>query len=247
MIAVAFFAALVQTSTGLGFGMIVAPILLTLYAPIDAIQITAALTLLIATSVLPVNLKRIRYAELKSLALGSTIGLILGSVILKLTPVNFIRIAALAILIYALLSYIKSHFDQRRRQEELKKKSSRLSGGVRYGFASGIMGSTLAMPGPMALIYLRKQRIIPEDVKATVFALMVGSYSFVIALSMILNGVSDEVITGIGICTVPTVLGLITGMYLSEFLSEMLFDVLTTAMMVISICTLGSKTLQAYF
>lgn len=247
MMVITFLAAVVQTSTGLGFGMIVAPILLTLYQPIDAIQITAVLTLLISMSVIPINLKRIRFKELRFLSTGSAVGLIAGSLVLKLAPINSIRIAALGILVYALYSYTRSHFDKYRTHPTGASQNLNLSGSVSYGFGSGLMGATLAMPGPMALIYLRKKRIIPEDVKATVFALMVGSYSFVILLSIGLNGISENAIWGVVICTGSTVIGLIAGIYLSNFLSDVLFDVLTTAMMCISILTLGVKTLEHYF
>jgi len=241
IIFVTFFAAFVQTTTGLGFGMIIAPVLLVIYPPVDAIQITGALTLLIAAVMTPFSLNKIVTRELKRLAIGSGVGLILGTVFVKFIPIPSIRIAALIVLSYAFFRYVESHLSSRRSIAADHDRTEQHKGAVRYGLASGVMGATLAMPGPMALIFLRNKRFIPEQVKATVFALMVGSYSTMLILSMAVNGVSADAWIGLKMYLIPTVVGLLAGFTMSKHIPTVLFDLLNTILMLSAILVLGAK------
>ena len=79
ILTVCFLGALVQITTGLGFGLIVAPMLLAFYEPVDAIQMTGALTLLIVAGIAPFVRRRIMPYELTRLAIGTLAGLLGGS------------------------------------------------------------------------------------------------------------------------------------------------------------------------
>jgi uncharacterized membrane protein YfcA len=236
---ITFFAALVQTTTGLGFGMIVAPFLLVFYPPIDAIQITGALTLLIAAVMTPFGFKNIVKEELKNLAFGSAVGLILGTILLKFVPISSITISAFIVLSYAFYRFVESHLIARKKLPNRVNLTTDNGGALQYGLASGLMGATLAMPGPMALIFLRKNGFNPEQVKATVFALMVASYSAMLILSAAVSGVSDAAWLGLGMYLVPTSLGLLTGFIISKYIPDFLFDLLNTCLMLSAILVLG--------
>lgn len=246
LLTVSFFAALVQTTTGLGYGMIIAPTLLAFHEPIDAIQITGALTLLVVVALTPFNRRYILGRQLKKLSLGSAAGLIVGSLVLKFVPLSSVRFATLLVLIYSSYSYLKSLLPVKTRYPHTADTQAP-AGGLRYGFASGVMGATLAMPGPMALIYLKHQQLAPNHVRATVFALMVGSYAGMLAISYFINGISTATVNGIVIYLPSTFTGLLVGFYLSRRMPAKLFDALTAMLMVAVIAMLAAKTFGLEF
>jgi len=106
ILVVCFLGALVQITTGLGFGLIVAPLLLAYYEPVDAIQMTGALTLLIVAGIAPFVRRRIMPYELTRLAIGTLAGLVVGSALLLVASINAIRVAALMALAYSLVRYV---------------------------------------------------------------------------------------------------------------------------------------------
>jgi len=116
-----------------------------------------------------------------------------------------------------------------------------------YGMASGVMSATLAMPGPLALVFLRSRGLNPARVRATVFALMVGSYSGMLVISIALSGLSDTVLAGITIYLLPTLAGVVLGQLISNRLPDLFFDVMTTLLMFSTLLVLGLKIVNSYF
>lgn len=236
---VCFFGAVVQVTTGLGFGLIVAPMLLAFYKPVDAIQITGILTLAIVATITPFLMQSVMSRKLIQLAVGTLVGLAIGSGLLLMAPMNSVRIAALIVLAYCLVRYLHSKAQSAYPENPDSEKNARQSVGLAYGIASGVMSATLAMPGPLVLLFLRGIGIDPKRVRATAFALMVGSYSGMLIISVALSGFSDAVVNAIKLYLLPTFAGLLIGQLLSSRLPDFLFDVMTTLLMFSTLLVLG--------
>jgi len=244
---VCFLGALVQITTGLGFGLIVAPMLLAFYEPVDAIQMTGALTLLIVAGIAPFVRRRIMPYELTRLAIGTLAGLVVGSALLLVASINAIRVAALMALAYCLVRYVTVLLQgvSPAVLEPVEPVVERAS--LFYGMASGVMSATLAMPGPLALVFLRSRGLNPARVRATVFALMVGSYSGMLIISVTLSGLSDTVLAGITVYLLPTLTGVVLGQLISDRLPDLFFDVMTTLLMIFTLLVLGLKIIDTGF
>ncbi|MAL99379.1 MAG: hypothetical protein CL583_13125 [Alteromonadaceae bacterium] len=241
-----FLGALVQATAGLGFGLVVAPLLLAVYEPVDAIQVAGALTLTIVALITPFIVKNILKPELGKLALGSLMGLVIGSICLQLVPIEVIRVAALVVLAYSLIRYVRTPLAATGYGAS-DTETERLGRGVCFGLVSGVMGATLAMPGPMALVFLREQRIAVAKVRATVFALMIGSYLGTLAISFSLHGVSAVAYEGLLTYLPPTLGGVVAGSVLARFIPAFLFDVATTLLMLSTLVVLTTKILTTHF
>ena len=87
----------------------------------------------------------------------------------------------------------------------------------------------------------------PARVRATVFALMVGSYSGMLVISIALSGLSDTVLAGITIYLLPTLAGVVLGQLISNRLPDLFFDVMTTLLMFSTLLVLGLKIVNSYF
>jgi uncharacterized membrane protein YfcA len=244
---VCFLGALVQTTTGLGFGLIVAPMLLAFHEPVDAIQITGTLTLILAGVITPFVRGHIVPKELAGLATGSGIGLLLGSGLLLVLPITGIRLAALVALGYSLVRYVNALMRSAAPTAPEEMQPSRCLAGLMYGMGSGAMSATLAMPGPLALIFLRSRGHAPDRVRATVFALMVGSYSGMLIISVLLSGLSQNVLDNVVFYLAPTLGGLVVGQFLVNRLPTLLFDLITTLLMLSTLAVLGLKIVNADF
>lgn len=245
ILVVCFLGALVQITTGLGFGLIVAPMLLAFYDPVDAIQITGVLTLVIVATIAPFVRRRVMPRELSRLAAGTLVGLVIGSGLLLLASITSIRIAALMALGYCFIRYVSAQAHGAGPEEIDPAEPSGERASLVYGMASGVMSATLAMPGPLALVFLRGKGIDPARVRATVFALMVGSYSGMLVISVALSGLSDTVLSGVKLYLLPTLAGVLVGQLVSRRLPDLFFDVMTTLLMLSTLIVLGLKIVNA--
>lgn len=246
LFAICFFAALVQTTTGLGFGFIVAPILLVFFSPVEAVQITGALTLGIVMVITPFVTGHIVPSSLSRLFAGSVVGLAAGSALLVLLSIEWIRLAALVVLGFALVRFMTAQIRGRSKTTVSDADLTGKSSGLFYGLGSGVMAATLAMPGPLALLFLRDRHSDPRRIRATLFALMICSYSGMLLISVAMNGLTDDALRGLLQYMPPTLLGLMAGSLLAKRLPNRWFDALATLLLGLTVALLGAKVITTY-
>ena len=183
--------------------------------------------------------------ELSRLAVGTLVGLVIGSGLLLLASINSIRIAALMALGYCFIRYVSAQAYGFSLEKIDPEEPSRERASLVYGMASGVMSATLAMPGPLVLVFLRSKGIDPVRVRATVFALMVASYSGMLIISVALSGMSDMMLSGVKLYLLPTMAGVLVGQLVSRRLPVLFFDVMTTLLMLSTLIVLGLKIVNA--
>jgi hypothetical protein len=77
------------------------------------------------------------------------------------------------------------------------------------------------------------------------FALMVGSYSGMLIISVLLNGLSQNVLDNVVFYLAPTLSGLFVGQLLVNRLPTLLFDLITILLMLSTLAVLGLKIVTA--
>ena len=232
-------AALLQAATGIGFGVIAGPIILLVLSSGAAVQITILLSLLIAVVLTPTLFRRTDRTLLIRFLLGTLAGLPLGILVFLLVSVDTLKLlAAFAVLFMAisasgLLTLSADRGDSgRRRFEDL---------GV--GVISGIMSTSLAMPGPVAAARMSALAHAKDTIRATVLVMFVFSYTAAIGFQAALVGVSGETLKLTATLVPATLIGVGLGKLCVDWISERLFRRLLVGLLVATSLSLFAGSL----
>ena len=223
LIVVAFSAAMLQSATGFGFGMIVGPMLLAFLNIPDAVQATGILTFGIVVILAP---SMVGHCDRKALALlsaGTALGLPLG----YFFQVSMSGVMLQSIAVFVVGFALVGLFRPRRAPAEHHGNQSKPWPGVGAGVLSGAMSTALAMPGPPAMGYLFGLGLSKMSIRATLVVLMVGSYAGMIGVHLVSQGISQTVIDQTIRLAPATLIGLIAGRVLASRISERIFHLLT--------------------
>ena len=210
-------AAALQSATGAGLGMVVGPALILTMGSKSAIHVSIILNLSLSVLLLPGETRHIHWTSLKTLALGTIIGTPIGLVLINVLDLTGLKLfAALAI---SLCGFQLIH--SRRKQAASVTPEADSSWALpAASLASGIMASSLAMPGPAALWAMARNRINAIQIRANLRALFVVSYTLALLIHA-LQGIDWSPVIdaslGLGIAlAVGTVIGLVIKRKLSE-------------------------------
>ena len=211
-------AAILQSATGIGFGVIAGPVLLIALNDGSAIQVSILLNLLIAVLLTPSLWRaadwRLLPKLLGGLAIGSPIGLL---VFLKMDIAMlkvFVGLAVMLALFLTLHSY-------RRPSSGARKHSAAEQ--VSVGVTGGIMGASLAMPGPIPAAWMSAAGSNKETIRATILVMFVFAYSVALALQTSMAGLSADTLE-LSLQLAPaTVAGILLGRVLSSCITERVF------------------------
>jgi uncharacterized membrane protein YfcA len=196
-------AALLQAATGIGFGVIAGPIILMVMNSGAAVQVTILLSLLIAVVLAPSLYRQVHKKVLGRLLIGTLIGLPLG-ILVFLSNVSL------------------------RKGETSRGEAQNLAIGV----LSGVMSSSLAMPGPVAAARLSKLALPKETIRATILVMFVFSYSAAFAFQVGLVGFSEPAWSLTTSLLPATLIGVLIGRLLVARISERAFRALIVAVLV---------------
>ena len=210
-------AAVLQSATGVGFGVIAGPAFLIVMHDAAGIQISIMLNLLIALLLAPSLWHQVHRSVLNGLALGVLLGTPLGLLIyLNLGLVSLTLLAALAVL-FSLIMLLRSRAseDAVRRARPLER--------IAIGAAAGAMGGSLAMPGPVPAAWMASNRYDKEAVRATILLLFVIAYTIALVLQYVLAGIDTQTFLRTASLVPATVIGIPLGHWLSQKISERAF------------------------
>lgn len=233
-----FFAAALQSATGIGFGVIAGPIMLLLMNNSNSIQISIILNLLI--SILLVRSIRLEFDKpiLKQLLIGSLLGLPLGLLIFLFVDVVTLKILAGVAVFFTALMVIRKNIQKKRPAETPPHRRSALIAGI----VSGLMSSSLAMPGPVVAAWMSATGIEKQVVRATTLALFVFSFSAALLLQIPVVGIESTTLWTCLKLAPATIAGVYVGRLVGTWLTERIFSwlviiilLLTTAILFASI------------
>ncbi len=167
-------AAILQAATGIGLGLIVGPALILVMGSKSAIQVAIILNMSLSILLLPGEIREIHWPSLKTLILGALVGMPAGLLLIGMLDLTGLKLFAAVAITLCAVQLIHSHRKHAATGTIQPAGPMTLPGA---SFASGIMTSSLAMPGPVAMWALVRGAINPHQIRATLRALFVVSYA----------------------------------------------------------------------
>lgn len=207
-----------QSIVGIGFGVIVGPTLLLTLGASGAIQVSTALSFLVAITIAPKVYKQVDTSLLGPLIMGALPGTLIGgaiSVVLDhatLKILGALVVFAMAITATGILNKVTGPSSSTKKQR------------ISVGAISGVLNTTLAMPGPPIAAYAAWAGLNKEKIRATTLATFVLAYPIAFALQVITKGLSPAVETVALPLIVPTLVGAALGSVLSGHVPQRMFN-----------------------
>ncbi len=212
-------ASALQSATGIGFGVVAGPVLLIVLNSGAAIQLSIALSFLIAVLLVPSLWSQLDRPLLIRLLAGSVAGLPLGLAVFLSIEIDLLKLlAALAVLFTLAFVFIA--------RPSTAARGPRPTGWMEplsMGVLSGVMSGALAMPGPIPAAWMAARSYDKQTVRATLLAMFLFSYLAAFGLQATLAGVSGETIWQGVLLAPPTVIGVFAGRLLAARLTERVF------------------------
>lgn len=232
-----FGASALQASTGIGFGVIAGPVLLIVLNDGAAIQISVLLNLMIALLLAPSLRQQADRRLLKTLLTGLAIGSPLGLLIYLHMDIALLKLFAGTVVLFTLF-LVLGH----------RRVSSFLQGNVvgnvepvSIGVIAGIMGGSLAMPGPVPAAWMSARGFDKGTIRATILVMFVVAYTIALLLQLAMAGISTDTLRLTAMLAPPTLAGVIVGHILSSRISEVTFRWILTIILVFTAFFLFAK------
>lgn len=219
-IAMILCASILQTSTGFGFSIMATPFLLLLYPPKEAIQINLILSLVISLALIVKIRRDIDISLVKRFVVGSMPGLFLGILIFTLIDMSFLKVViSLVIILLTVLLIMKFRIRQSTPRDFL-------AGGL-----SGVLTTSIGMPGPPLLLYFSGTGTKKEKLRGTTLAFYLFIYLVSLGIQVAVAGTTLTVWES-SLQALPVVaVGLITGQALFSKINQRLFQIVTCVLL----------------
>ncbi|KAA0561527.1 sulfite exporter TauE/SafE family protein [Rossellomorea aquimaris] len=213
-------ASILQTSTGFGFSIMATPFLLLLFPPKEAIQINLILSLVISLALLVKIRRDIDFPLVKRFIIGSIPGLPLGILVFILIDMNFLKISiSLIIILLTVLLIMKFRIMQSKMRDFL-------AGGL-----SGVLTTSIGMPGPPLLLYFSGTETRKEKLRGTTLAFYLFIYLISLGIQVKVAGTTQTVWKS-SLQALPVVaIGLVLGQALFSKINQKIFQIFTYALL----------------
>lgn len=233
---VTFIAAVLQTVTGFGFGLLCVPVFLWLLDSIAAIHMVTLITLVMSLAILPSARTKMVPKLLFALSAGVLIGSPLGIIFFSQFNLDIIKLSAAVVILFITLWNAYQYLQRYFLEQKSRKLASYGSGGVQFGVGilSGIMGATLAMPAPLAMMYLSGTAYTKDEIRSTILVFFVVAYGAALGCQMTVQGVEVQTWkTALSLCPVA-LLGVWFGHKLSSKVSALHFRLIVFVTLIIT-------------
>jgi uncharacterized membrane protein YfcA len=214
-----FGAAALQSATGIGFGVIAGPVLLIALNSGSAIQISIILNLLIALILVPSLWQQADRQLLTRLLIGLAIGSPVGLLIFLNMDIVFLKAFAGLAVAFTLFLILRNNRAPSHAPTLAAKNSEQISIGV----LSGIMGASLAMPGPIPAAWMSAKGFSKETIRATILMMFVFAYVVALALQFGLAGIGADTMRLSAMLAPSTIIGILVGRSLVSRVTEQTF------------------------
>ena len=205
-------AAFLQSSTGFGFSQVSVPVMITLFAPRDAVQMTLILSLAISLVMLRSTNAEVDTTLLKRWIWSALAGLPVGIILFHFLPVLWIKLVLVASLGVAMIFLsFRMRLLRTARRDALS------------GFLSGALTSSVGLPGPPLLVYTSSVNLEKSVVRSTTLTFHTVVYGFGIISQVVTQGISVSVLAMTGLMLAPLLLGIGAGHVIFPHLSQRMF------------------------
>jgi len=225
-------AATIQSATGFGFGLIAVPVFLLILDSVDAIQMVMIIILCISV-VDWLKLRGLSSFNIMSwLIVGMLGGFPFGLYIFLNFELQLLKlIIAVVIMLFSLQNLYKLVKDNSSEKSQLKKISNWKTTVV--GWFSGLMTTSLAMPGPVIMLYLVHQGLDKTQIRATILTYFIFAYAGAVLSQTILVGISTSTWRS-GLLLVPVaLLGVFAGHSIASKINQKLFKEIVLVILIL--------------
>jgi uncharacterized membrane protein YfcA len=218
-----FIAALLQTVTGVGYGVIAGPVLLAALDSSEAFQVVTLHNLMIALAIVPSQIKNINFNLLKSILLGAVPGILIGFTIQLSADLWVLKaLSTTAILIIAGTLAQKIFSKSIVVKRFVKKKYQ----AIPIGFSAGLLGGMLAMPGPVLAAWMSIHQFKKLEIRATILAFFIFAYGANGFLYFYVESFDKDIVWLSGVLSLPLIGGILIGNWIIKIISEEVFQLL---------------------
>jgi len=235
-----FAASTLQSATGIGFGIIAGPVLLVVLNDSSAIQISIVLNLLIASLLAPSIRREVHRPILGKLLIGIGIGSPLGLLIFLNIEIDLLKTFAGVIVLFTLVMVIRSKRIGSQVIENLPNQAE----STLVGTVAGIMGGSLAMPGPVPAAWMAARGIDKTTVRATILMMFVFAYAMALALQFVMTEIRTDTLELCARLAPATIAGIFVGKFLSKRISTNIFNGLLILILAATIVILLSTIVE---
>ncbi|MBK5484617.1 sulfite exporter TauE/SafE family protein [Peribacillus sp. TH16] len=233
-ICIVLVASILQSSTGFGFSIMATPFLLMLFQPQEAIQINIILSLVISISLILKIRNDIDFILLKRFIFGSIVGVPLGVLIFVSININALKLGV-SILLLILTLLLIGNFRVKPTQFR-----DFIVGGI-----SGVLTTSIGMPGPPLLLYFTGTDTEKGKLRATTLAFYLFIYFISLITQIIFTG-TNKVIWESSLYAIPIVfLGLYIGQIIFKRLNQRVFRIFTYILLIFTGIYLLLESLKA--
>jgi len=230
---ITFAAATIQSATGFGFGLIAVPVFLLVLDSAEAIQMV--MIIILCMSILDWYKLRGQSSRslLRQLCAGMLIGFPFGIILFQYVALSGLKaIIAVVILLFSIQNLLRLFGRYRSAAHSADPRNKWAT--IVTGYISGMMSTSLAMPGPAVMLYLVHQGFDKTLIRATILTYFVFAYAGSILLQSMLVGVSQSTWLS-SLSLVPVgFLGVMCGHYLSDKINQKLFKQLVLSILILT-------------
>lgn len=214
--------ALVQATFGFGFAILAAPLFLVVMDSNGAIPVLAVLNLIVSALIAARSWRLAPLRLLMLLCAGSIAGFPIGLMLFRNATLPQLKAAVgLVIMAFALLLLARERgymAGAQREGDPERQPGAPLA--LAMGAISGLMTAALAMPGPVAMLYLASCRLAKDEVRALSLAFFSFAYAVVALLHRFDGGLGADRLWLIAGLSVFVAIGGIAGQALARYISE---------------------------
>ncbi len=224
-----------QAAFGFGFAILAAPLFLVVMDSTGAIPVLAVLNLVVSALVAARMWRQAPARLLGLLCAASVAGFPLGLALFRSADVSHLKLATgIAIMAFAALLFVRERRQAAGKPAAIGAPRQRVPIALAFGGLSGVMGAALAMPGPIAMLYLSAARLSKDQSRALALAFFTFVYAGVCLLHAWDGGLSSERLALAARLTVAVIAGAIAGHWLARHISEARFRRLVLAILFVA-------------
>ncbi|RHW41976.1 sulfite exporter TauE/SafE family protein [Neobacillus notoginsengisoli] len=216
LVSIVLVASLLQTSTGYGFSIIGTPFLLLIYPVHTAIQINIVLSICLSAFMIFKIRKEVDKSLLIRLIKGSIVGLLFGIFIYLFLDIQILKIAVgILIIILTLLLIFKLTLNRTRNRDFT-------AGGI-----SGLLTTSIGVPGPPLLLYFSGARIDKVTLRSTTLAYYLFVYFASLVMQIMFGGTNKEIWVNSILATPALFAGIVLGQLFFNWINQETFRIIT--------------------
>lgn len=221
LVLVVLIASLLQTSTGYGFSIIGTPFLLLIYPAHTAIQVNIILSICLSAFMIFKIRNEVDKSLLIKLIKGSIAGLIFGIFMYLFLDIRLLKmIVGALILVLTILLIFKL---------TIKRTNSRdfLTGGI-----SGLLTTSIGVPGPPLLLYFSGAKIDKTTLRSTTLTYYLFVYFASLVMQISFGGTTSETWISSFLAIPPLFAGIMLGQLLFKWISQNTFRIITYVILI---------------